>query len=392
MSLVCILLFIFWSRKSVLNYFFGWLSHIPYIGSYGEKVFLIFIIVCILASLKLITSKIRKNDIIFVLIFASLYIVSFLYSGNAVFLTKHMPILAFEVLPAYFLGLTINLNFYFKFLSFKKSVFDWLYFLSILSILTAMLYYIYFISTRTAGTDVGEWSTILIPSTIMCICFSFRKKNKFIPVLFTLFAISLLLIYGTRMALVCAFVGFIFYLFKYNKRTTGIILLFSFCFFVIFQDYIFQGVTQLKTLFINYHLNTRILDFMLSNDLHIEARNEFFQNSLVFIGRQPIIGYGLMGDRVLFGGYQEYAHNLFLEIFLDFGIFIGTFVLLVIGYTLVKGFHSMKNDADTRDLFILLFSYEIVNLMMSGSYLSDKFLFLLFGICVNAIRRKKESI
>lgn len=94
-------------------------------------------------------------------------------------------------------------------------------------------------------------------------------------------------------------------------------------------------------------------------------------------------GHGIFGDRYFLDG--TYAHNIFLEVWLDFGIILGTLVLLFLIVFITKTF-LRSND---KKLFLLFFSLGFMPLLVSGSYLISIMFSILIGFLIMSNKQKK---
>lgn len=94
-------------------------------------------------------------------------------------------------------------------------------------------------------------------------------------------------------------------------------------------------------------------------------------------------GYGLFGDRYLTALYYnegvEYAHNLFFEIWAEFGLFFGSFMLVYLFRKILK-LYFLKIDTSILAMLTILIPYGISRLMFSGTYLNDIEFFIIVGI------------
>ena len=131
-------------------------------------------------------------------------------------------------------------------------------------------------------------------------------------------------------------------------------------------------------------LSVRIFDKLLSGTASNVSSRDVIQAKLFdAIGVRLFDGYGLCGDRVIAGSY---AHNIVIELWVEFGLLIGTMIFALIALTLLRGYLSAKT-IECKGLIISLIFACFFKLFLSGSYLDEKFLFLLLGLCVAEIRR-----
>lgn len=112
--------------------------------------------------------------------------------------------------------------------------------------------------------------------------------------------------------------------------------------------------------------------------MYSSGREELYPVFLNLMNENPILGIGLYGDRLYSDG--TYCHNLFLELCLDFGIPIGT-IIIISGFIIIVRSY-LRCDYDMRRLLLLFVFYGICPLLASNSYLVDNYLAVLVGIIV----------
>lgn len=199
------------------------------------------------------------------------------------------------------------------------------------------------------------------------------------------FITSLLLIIalGSRGAIMCLGVYIIFLIIKNNKKITyKSLLLLSIGILIIFLGIIYFDniVEALYNVFLNYGIHSRTLDLFMHDILHLSGRNHLYDTIIQQIIENPLIGIGIAGDRVFLGGY---THNIFIEILADFGIIIGSIliiILLLICYKAIKN----KNKLDS-DIAIIWFCIGFIPLLVSSSYLINFQFWIFLGLAVRSI-------
>lgn len=136
-------------------------------------------------------------------------------------------------------------------------------------------------------------------------------------------------------------------------------------------------------------LSIRIFAKFFEGDFFVSSsRNRIIEVLFEKISEKPVLGYGIAGDRTLVGGY---SHNLAVELWVSFGIIIGTILLGVLFFICIKALiKSRKNNVDNMAI-LLLICCGLINLFLSGSYLSAPYLFLLIGLCISVIRKSKNK-
>lgn len=100
-----------------------------------------------------------------------------------------------------------------------------------------------------------------------------------------------------------------------------------------------------------------------------------------------LFGHGLYGDRLLTGTGQ-YAHNLFLEWLIDFGILFGFIVSLYFIFLVIKGIVCLVKCNKIENKIIICTSLSILccKYMVSASYLHMPEFWILIGLLITSIK------
>lgn len=124
------------------------------------------------------------------------------------------------------------------------------------------------------------------------------------------------------------------------------------------------------------------------DDLRMHLFNNFWERAW----REPF-GYGIMGDRYMslhdgFWSKAQYPHNIYLELLINFGYIIGSIVAIWLTYRIIK--LLLIKDDKIKNMVILLVSGCFVKLLVSGSYWSDQFFFMLLSLVLYAGKETKK--
>lgn len=136
-------------------------------------------------------------------------------------------------------------------------------------------------------------------------------------------------------------------------------------------------------------ISSRSINMLLNGDItsdsgRLEIRN-YFLNELL---EHPVLGIGLFGDRLLDG--VVYCHNIILEMILDFGIPLGSFLLFVVMVRLISLYYRL--NADNRNRIIGYFCALVMPFMTSSSYLIDSNFAIFVGLCYLINKNQKEKV
>ncbi|WP_313346635.1 O-antigen ligase family protein [Sedimentibacter sp.] len=238
--------------------------------------------------------------------------------------------------------------------------------------------------------SVGSYSMtlsyyILIPAVI----YLDQLMDKFTLKYFFSFLILVIIILtlGARGPILCAIIFIVLKFFKKKK--------------ILNRKNIFQYtliVALITILLINYRnilislngfliekgINSRSIHLFLESGVHLSGRENIYYSILSAIYTNPILGLGLAGDRVITGSY---SHNIFLELLLDFGVFVGLILIFILFLLIIRAL--MIKDNEKYDMIIIWFSLGFVHLFISSSYLVDIKFWIFLGLILNIITKSK---
>lgn len=323
--------------------------------------------------------------------FFLLLIVFFLYSITMIFWPQNDEFMfgdAFDAcynpfyrivflgLPLVFIPFVIN-----DFSLYKKP-------LVIMSILNNIIGIIAFWMVVVGKQQPFEYMTFAY-NLLFSSCFLFvysRIKSNYFYLLLAIFSLLTLVFVGSRGATMCACSFFIVYFFTMNRggRIQRAVMIFGFIGLSILAYIFFADIMNVVVDVLDYFgFNSRVVDYLQSSDFaESKGRSRLFENMLNQIAESPFYGYGIFGDRVLNRDFLQmtgYAHNIFLELFVDFGLFVG---ILLSGIYLFACFFFLiqsKMNALIYCMFIAIFSSTFVKLLVTGSYLTEQNFYLLLG-------------
>ncbi|GHT33576.1 hypothetical protein AGMMS49574_19540 [Bacteroidia bacterium] len=192
-----------------------------------------------------------------------------------------------------------------------------------------------------------------------------NPKNKIVCIVFAILGFYILLRSGSRGPLVALIAVLIFF---YGFRTKNIRLNFMRIIFILGLLIIFSGLLIQILNFISPLSVSRIVEGVQGNDLSIINRQESY-NWFISQIKENII-FGSQFARLSNTNYPGYAHNIFLDILLGFGIF----GLLLFLYIIVKTINTLIimiiNHNDKYWIGLLMLYYFITSLF-SGTYYSN---------------------
>ena len=225
---------------------------------------------------------------------------------------------------------------------------------------------------------------------VVCILITNYQKND---IYFLILGAFSLILAGTRGPILCVILAVVLrvlLLEKASAKKTWKILVGIAAGIFLMSDYVIALVNIIEDGFEMIGVKElRIVDYFREGMIaDSSGRDDYSQLVIESIWRNPIVGYGVGGDRLIIN--RSFVHNILLELWASYGLLLGTAIFAWMLYWLVKGVFA-KNKA-LASIVTALFCSAFVKLFLSSSYLLSKELFLLIGICISGISIQKYRI
>lgn len=179
---------------------------------------------------------------------------------------------------------------------------------------------------------------------------------------------------GGRGAMCVVIAILLYYLISYKPHGSkrGLIFgVFIICIFII--AFRFLSTTSIFSQGYNRIINF----FMGSQDQSSKERMYLYSSAIQLFQDNPFLGYGVGGS---LGELNIWSHNVFLDIMIDYGI-LG---LLVFAITVILSFYrilKLTKISRSEEIAFIFGLCSFIELLFSGSYLSDAGIWYLFGYC-----------
>ena len=365
-----------WANPVIINFIKAILLRIPYVNYVQEIILFAFFTISLILAIPTLTRSIPKYAYLVYLIVASVYLLNFIFfPQNSDVLAQNIVPFLFGTLTYLFVGLGINI----------KRDFKMLYNISMVAIVTKFILLV-IEPTNISGGDMSS-SYQLLPHICLVLCVAIEKP-KVLRILVSLLGVVTIFSFGTRGPLIClAILCIISLTFKKHKHpvltyllTIGVLAL-----IIIFFDNILDLLKQITSLL---GMSTRIFDRIQSETFFLsDGRNIITTSLLGYIKEKPLIGYGFLGDRTLIGFY---SHNILIEFCISFGVIVGVLLLIAIAIIFIKKFCLLIKEQDRYSMyfFVTLFCCGFIKLFMSGTFINEKYFFLLIGFSLTSLGRK----
>jgi O-antigen ligase len=215
---------------------------------------------------------------------------------------------------------------------------------------------------------------LLLPALVFV-----KQRNLVYMFLFSLICIMMLIL-GSRGALVAAFF-YVVFLFFIDHQSRNLLLPTVLVMVLLFGTFL----TIYFTFAARTGVSSRTLEMLFRGTLtDSSGRMELYSATWNSVLDKPFIGHGIFGDRVILDGI--YCHNIVLEMFHNFGLLLGAGLILFIVISSVRIWRKSNNE--NRKLLLLFFCYSIMPLLASTSYLQDP----KFGIFIGSLFVLRNNI
>ena len=219
----------------------------------------------------------------------------------------------------------------------------------------------------------------LMLSVVFVYFFIFQKK-KFIFLLMAILGSGMMFFCGARGPLLCVVVAIVLYVLLLTEKSTVKLLTILITVLLVLLVAVFWQplLTLLANVAEGMGIESRMIEKMREGTLSDDSGRSFVRADLT--PHLNLWGHGVYGDRGLTGG--RHAHNLFLELMVQYGLIIGSVICIVVVFLALAGFFT--KDREKKLLFLAFFCGGIVKLMLSSSYLlKEPALYAMLGICVS---------
>ena len=256
-----------------------------------------------------------------------------------------------------------------------EKVFKVFYFLSVLSIVLQFYYaFSYKISESTMGDPMVAAYSVL--PHVLLVYIKMIKQFKIWDVFVLLLGVFEILSFGTRGPLLCLCIFIVLYHVDLQNTRGPKTWLFigALGAFSAFYDTILR---KLMGLLENIPgASIRIFVKLQESEYMVDNHRNQIRDALYRALDEHPFGMGLFGDRAVLGE-DSYAHNLFVEILVDYGYILGVaFSALLIFFT-IRAYY--KSREMSHFFVVLLICSAMINLLLSGSYLTSIHFFLMLG-------------
>jgi len=233
---------------------------------------------------------------------------------------------------------------------------------------TFILVLFYVISYLRGGFLITGYNMSFSYGLLLPMLSLYSKKNLY-SVIASILLFLIVLGIGSRGAAI-VFMMFVAYDILQSKKK---LLIPAFILIGIF----FLSLITLANWFESIGISSRTLNLLIRDNIgYTSGRDHIYNKMIDVFWDNPIIGIGLFGDRFYLDG--RYTHNLFLELYLNWGIILATLILFFFIWKFILTYR--RSDKKNRTILVKYFLASVAPLMVSGSYLVDYNLGIFIGV------------
>lgn len=368
-----------WAHYPLLHFFEALLTRI--FGAVITPIlFILLWSVAIIGGLREIQKRMNGFSALVILVLAITYVLNYgLYPQNTSALNYNAGQFFLSALPCFIVGVTFKIN------KGRRL----LYYISLLCIFAQYLFSFVYGNNRILaesgeGGDQLAAAYLLLPHVLMTSSFFIRKPG-WISGISTMLGTILLVSFGSRGPFLCLMFFVVCALFYSMRQNHSGLRKYVYLFLIsvpllFFINNFWQEM--MESVISSQNMSDRlVVKFAENNFLESNDRDELKTMLFRELKKEPLLGYGVAGDRNFVGALQGgYAHNIIVEILFSFGYLMGGAILLIIAKMIMQGIKYLQGD--DKYFFLVLFFCGFVGLLFSGSYLTSRWFFFLMGVCM----------
>lgn len=240
-------------------------------------------------------------------------------------------------------------------------------------------------SDTLVNYDMSFGYFLVIP-TILSFNEIYLSKNKILNICFFLISMLMVIILGSRGAVLAIFVGCILIWYE-NLSFQRIKDIFYIIYIFILGVFLFVNFKKVSKYFYNFLIKLGIDSrfFSMLSQGHITSstgRSELQEKVFKIILEHPWLGIGMLKDTS--------SHNIFYEVMLFYGIPIGIFVIILIIYYWLK--ILVVKESFKRKLMIVFLSYSVIDSLLNLTVLGKDIFWIYLGLAMSTKIYKKRKV
>lgn len=327
----------------------------------------------------------KRNGLLFIFLYligGSIFLISFLfYPKNNLYIVDILFPFFGMALPAFLYTYSIK-NY--------KNFYDIMEKIANLSLIFILILSIGLITGKFQNEEYSMGLSYYLLFPLLIYTKNFLQKTNLFDLIKVILDLMLILLMGARGTIVC----FVVYSFLEILRLKDLKIRQIVLYLLILLAMIIFALNFREILIIIANLTYKILgmtsrtiELLLYDIGHDSGRHIIYETMKYSINNHPFLGIGIAGDRMLMENPGLYAHNIFLEIYVEFGLILGSFILLFILYLVFSSL--LTKESKKYGIALLWICLGLLPLFFSGSYLTSLEFWIMLAVLLRL--RKKDS-
>ncbi|PKM70842.1 MAG: hypothetical protein CVU93_00025 [Firmicutes bacterium HGW-Firmicutes-18] len=224
---------------------------------------------------------------------------------------------------------------------------------------------------------------MLIPTLTMLLIYYQKKQTR--SIFFFFLGLIIILVMGSRGPILCILAFSLIYNLKHIRLVISELFLnFSYIILGIILALNWKKtILWLLNVFSRFNIHSRTLQSLLIDKIDFYAgRGNIANKILGIISEKPIFGIGFLGNLT--------SHNIIIETLLFFGVIIGSILLILLTYVIIKSL-LYKNNKELSFLIIIFFSYALPDALLNLTIWGKDMFWIYMGLTVCVIRNQVKN-
>jgi len=383
-----LLIALVWCQSILIQFIRAILMRLPIIGAYPDALIMFLYVIVILLALPEL--RIKHKDLLVVLFILAAYILSpLLFPDTLSYWIDNASSFLLNVMPMFIIGINMC--------QYRNDLDKVIYLLYILSIITIISRLLFFNISGSAMTETQsmyqgdmDGAYKILPHLCLVMYYVIKKTNLINISVLTLGSFFLLFL-GTRgavlMEAICLALMILFFT-NWKYKPIKIILIAGSILLYLYSPLFEMTILWLYSLASNLGMSVRIFEKFLSGAIVDSTGRDVIAEELYTALLNNPFGHGIYGDIAITGSY---AHKIHLEMWIHYGVILGTIFLGIFLITPVRAFMITKST-DMKGFLVVLYCSSVLKLFLSSSYLREGLLFLVLGLSISLLRQHKQQI
>ena len=226
------------------------------------------------------------------------------------------------------------------------------------------------------------------------------KRHKFIPIIICLVCFIPVMLLGTRAGMFGALLALVMYFGRVIKRSNAQKKALYYMLLFIGAVVITFTFGLLSRELMNILPNSRTLNALLSGNIFDDTNRleGFYSKMYASFEQNTLKMHGLIGNQIYMAGdnasadviMSSFAHNVYLELCMNFGVIIGIFMGLYFTIVLIRAYLKSKwRKEDVEFVFLGVLGMNFVGMLVSYSWLFQYEVWMLFGMAYGVIHNRR---